>query len=244
KEIKQLDWGDWEGMVDCRRGWRQAAVFEGEGRRVVRDVEPPELRAPDDVLLAVRAAGICGTDVHILAVPPGHPATPGVIMRHEYAADVVATGDRVDHVAPGDRIVVDPSIWCGSCPYCQMGLTNLCDRMTGVGIFRHGGFAPLSVVPARAVYRISSDVASEIAALAGPLAGVLNGIRKLGVIPARSALVLRAGPAGGEAVRRDEARTADPWHVHCPGDVSPGGAAPRGRPARLWPAGDPPRSAA
>src|SRR5438876_722129 len=157
----------------------QAAVFEGEGRLVVRDVEPPELRAPDDVLLAVRAAGICGTDVHILAVPPGHPATPGVIMGHEYTADVVATGDRVDHVAPGDRIVVDPSIWCGSCPYCQMGLTNLCDRMTGIGIFRHGGFAPLSVVPARAVYRISSDVASEIAALAEPLADVLNGSANL-----------------------------------------------------------------
>src|SRR2546422_4671573 len=103
----------------------QAAVFEGEGRLVVRDVEPPELGAPDDVLLAVRAAGICGTDVHILAVPPGHPATPGVIMGHEYAADVAAIGARVDHVAPGDRVVVDPSIWCGSCPYCQMGLTNL-----------------------------------------------------------------------------------------------------------------------
>src|SRR5207247_9104671 len=174
----------------------QAAVFEGEGRLVVRDVEPPELRAPDDVLLAVPAAGICGTDVHILAVPPGHPATPGVIMGHEYTADVVATGDRVDHVAPGDRIVVDPSIWCGSCPYCQMGLTNLCDRMTGIGIFRHGGFAPLRVVPARAVYRISSGVASGIAALAEPGADVLNGIRKLGVAPGESALVLGAGPIG------------------------------------------------
>src|SRR3989475_10582118 len=117
-------------------------------------------------------------------------------MGHEYAADVAAIGARVDHVAPGDRVVVDPSIWCGSCPYCQMGLTNLCDRMTGIGIFRHGGFAPLSVVPARAVYRISSDVASETAALAAPLADVLNGIRKLGVAPGESALVLRAGPIG------------------------------------------------
>ncbi len=174
----------------------QAAVFEGEGRLVVRDVERPELEAADDVLLAVRAAGICGTDVHILAVPPGHPATPGVIMGHEYAADVVAVGSRVDHVAPDDRVVVDPSIWCGSCAYCQMGLTNLCDRMTGVGIFRNGGFASLSVVPARAVYRISPDVPSEIAALAEPLADVLNGVRKLRVVPGESALVLGAGPIG------------------------------------------------
>src|SRR3989475_8894827 len=107
----------------------QAAVFEGEGRLVVRDVEPPELGAPDDVLLAVRAAGICGTDVHILAVPPGHPATPGVIMGHEYAADVAAIGARVDPVAPRDPVVGDPSIWWGGCPSCQEGLTDLVHRM-------------------------------------------------------------------------------------------------------------------
>src|SRR5438093_11905516 len=119
----------------------QAAVVEGEGRLVVRDVEPPELRAPDDVLLAVRAAGICGTDVHILGVPPGHPATPGVIMGHEYTADVVATGDRVDHVAAGDRIVVKPSICCGSCPYCQIGRMNLGCRMSAIAISLHGRLA-------------------------------------------------------------------------------------------------------
>src|SRR5437899_21862 len=85
----------------------QAAVFEGEGRLVVRDVEPPELGAPDDVLLAVRAAGICGTDVHILAVPPGHPATPGVIMGHEYAAEVA--GFRAAQArACGADLIINP----------------------------------------------------------------------------------------------------------------------------------------
>lgn len=173
-----------------------AAVFEGEGRLAVRDVATPEVRAADDVLLAVRAAGICGTDVHILAVPPGHPAAPGVVLGHEYVADVVAVGDRVDHVKPHDRVVVDPSVWCGSCAYCQMGLTNLCDRMTGIGIVRDGGFAPFSVVPARAVYPIAPDVPSEVAALAEPLADVLNGVRKVGVVPGESVLVLGAGPIG------------------------------------------------
>lgn len=174
----------------------QAALFEAEGRLALREVDVPEVQAPDDVLLAVRAAGICGTDVHILAVPPGHPATPGVIMGHEYTADVLAVGDRVDHVQPRDRVVVDPSVWCGSCAYCQMGLTNLCDRMTGIGIFRDGGFAPFSVVPARAVYRIASDVPPEIAALAEPLADVLNGVMKAGILPGESAVVLGAGPIG------------------------------------------------
>lgn len=173
-----------------------AAVFEGEGRLTLEEVDVPQIRAPDDVLLSVRAAGICGTDVHILAVPPGHPATPGVIMGHEYTADVLAVGDRVDHVRPHDRVVVDPSVWCGSCAYCQRGLTNLCDRMTGIGIFENGGFAPFSVVPARAAYRIAPEVPPEIAALAEPLADVLNGVSKLGTVPGESALVLGAGPIG------------------------------------------------
>lgn len=173
-----------------------AAVFEGEGRLTITPRPVPKLEAADDVLLAVRAAGICGTDVHILAVPPGHPATSGVIMGHEYAGEVLQTGPRVEHVAPGDRVVVDPSIWCGSCEYCQRGLTNLCDRMEGVGIFRDGGFAAFSVLPARAVYKISPEVSPEIAALAEPLADVLSGVRKLQPTPGESAVVLGAGPIG------------------------------------------------
>lgn len=173
-----------------------AAVFEGEGRLALREVDVPRVHAPDDVLLSVLAAGICGTDVHILSVPPGHPASRGVILGHEYTAEVVETGGRVEHVRPGDRVVVDPSVWCGSCTYCQMGLTNLCERMVGIGIVRDGGFAAMSVVPARAVYTISPEVRPEIAALAEPLADVLNGIRKLQIIPGESALVLGAGPIG------------------------------------------------
>jgi len=173
-----------------------AAVFAGEGRLTVTPRPVPRVEAPDDILLAVRAVGICGTDVHILAVPPGHPATPGVIMGHEYTAEVVQTGPRVTHVSPGDRVVVDPSIWCGNCAYCQRGLTNLCDRMEGVGIFRDGGFAAFSVLPARAVYKISPTVPPEIAALAEPLADVLSGVRKLRPTPGDAAVVLGAGPIG------------------------------------------------
>jgi 2-desacetyl-2-hydroxyethyl bacteriochlorophyllide A dehydrogenase len=173
-----------------------AAVFEGEGLLSLREVDVPQVRAPDDVLLAVRAVGICGTDVHILSVPPGHPASPGVILGHEYTAEVLQSGERVDHVAPADRVVIDPSVWCGSCAYCQRGLTNLCDRMKGIGIFRDGGLAAFSVVPARATYKIASKVAPEIAALAEPLADVISGVRKLQPTPGESALVLGAGPIG------------------------------------------------
>ncbi len=173
-----------------------AAIFEGEGRLAIKEVEAPQIRAPDDVLMRVQAAGICGTDLHILSIPPAHPATQGVIMGHEYSADVLEIGAHVEHVKPGDRVVVDPSVWCGSCAYCQMGLTNLCDRMIGIGVFQAGGFASFSVVPARAVYRVAPEIPPEVAALAEPLADVLNGLSKLRVLPGESALVLGAGPIG------------------------------------------------
>src|SRR2546425_2537761 len=96
-----------------------AAVFEGEGRLVVREVPVPEVRASDDVLLAVRAAGICGTDVHILAVPPEHPASPGIVLGLENVPAVLACGARVGHARRTDRVVVDPRVWGGSCPSCQ-----------------------------------------------------------------------------------------------------------------------------
>ncbi|MFB6272316.1 MAG: alcohol dehydrogenase catalytic domain-containing protein [Salinibacter sp.] len=75
-----------------------AARFMGEGELLVDDVSVPRLTASDEVLLAVKAVGICGTDLHILEVPPGHPATPGVILGHEYCGEVVDVGSSVTAV--------------------------------------------------------------------------------------------------------------------------------------------------
>ena len=69
-----------------------AVVFHGEGRWGIEKIPQPVLESPDDVLLEVDRAGICGTDLHILETPPGHPATPGSILGHEYVATVAETG--------------------------------------------------------------------------------------------------------------------------------------------------------
>jgi 2-desacetyl-2-hydroxyethyl bacteriochlorophyllide A dehydrogenase len=174
----------------------QAVVFQGEGRWRLEDVEMPEITTSDEVLLKVERASICGTDVHILAVPPGHPATPGSILGHEYVATVVGTGSRVRHLAPGDRVVIDPNITCGFCDYCRMGMTNLCENMTSLGIFRHGGLAEFNVAPATALHRISPSIPLERAMLAEPLACILPAFEKAQFVPGESVAILGAGPIG------------------------------------------------
>jgi 2-desacetyl-2-hydroxyethyl bacteriochlorophyllide A dehydrogenase len=174
----------------------QAVVFRGAGEWRLEDVPRPQIGAGDDVLLRVNRASICGTDIHILAVPPGHPATPGSILGHEYVATVTEIGDGVRNVEAGDRVVIDPNITCGLCEYCRLGLANLCENMTTLGIFRHGGLAEFNLAPAKALHKISKDVAPERATLAEPLSCVLHAFEKSALVPGESVAILGAGPIG------------------------------------------------
>lgn len=174
----------------------RAAVFEGEGRLVIGERQVPASPGPGMALIRVRAASICGTDLHILEVPPGHPATPGVILGHEYAGEVVAVGSGVSHVRPGDHVVVDPNLRCGTCRYCQRGLANFCENFSTLGIFQDGGFAPYNLAPAANLYPIAPHVPWEHAVFAEVLSCVVNGTRKIALHPGETAVVLGAGPAG------------------------------------------------
>ena len=98
----------------------QAIVFHGPGHWALEEFPRPRIQAADDVLLHVDRVSICGTDIHILSDPPGHPATPGSILGHEYVATVTDIGEGVINVQPGDRVVIDPNITCGLCDYCRI----------------------------------------------------------------------------------------------------------------------------
>jgi len=174
----------------------QAVVFHGDGRWGVESTPLPHITSDDDVLLKVERASICGTDVHILATPPGHPATPGSVLGHEYVATVEETGAGVAHLQRGDRVVIDPNITCGLCAYCRLGMTNVCERMTTLGIFRHGGLAEFNLAPAKSLHRISPEVPPERATLAEPLSCVLHAFEKAQLTPGESVVILGAGPIG------------------------------------------------
>ncbi len=174
----------------------RAVVFRGEGEWRIESHPPPQLRTEDEVLLKVERASICGTDLHILSVPPGHPATPGTILGHEYVATVVEVGPGVHHLRPGDRAVVDPNITCGICEYCRLGFSNMCENMTTLGIFQHGGLAEWNVAPAKAVHKISPEVPLDRATLAEPFSCVLHSFEKSAFVPGESVVILGAGPIG------------------------------------------------
>jgi threonine dehydrogenase-like Zn-dependent dehydrogenase len=173
----------------------RAAVFEGNGKVAISDRPEPRVSRPDDVVIRIAANGLCGSDLRALATPPEMVYDKGVIVGHEFSGTVADVGDEVT-IEPGTHVVVHPNIWCQTCWYCRSGHTNLCDRFVHVGSMRDGGAAELCVIPERMVYRVPDDMPLDLAALAEPLACVLNGTRQAAVHPGESVLILGGGPIG------------------------------------------------
>jgi threonine dehydrogenase-like Zn-dependent dehydrogenase len=173
-----------------------AAVFEGDGKLVLRERPIPRIHKPDEALLEVEGCGICGTDLHILEVPPGHPATPGSILGHEYVGRVLEVGPAVLDVRPGDRVVIAPNLACGLCRYCRQGLPNQCQHFTTLGIYLDGGLAKYNVAPEKALFKISDRVPFDEIVFTELLSCVVGGTDKVRLQPGESVVVLGAGPVG------------------------------------------------
>jgi threonine dehydrogenase-like Zn-dependent dehydrogenase len=173
----------------------RAAVYEGEGRLVVKDVADP-VPGPDEVLIEVEACGVCGSDVQIINVPPGHPSTPPVIIGHEFVGWVRAAGAAVRDVRIGARVVCDPDPKCGDCDACRAGRPANCTNIVALGVYRDGALATYVTAPANSIYPIAEHVPAEIAALVEPLACVTNGTNRAAIRPGESAVVFGAGAIG------------------------------------------------
>jgi threonine dehydrogenase-like Zn-dependent dehydrogenase len=173
----------------------QAAVFAGAGRLGIEDRPDPE-PGPGEVLIEVEACGICGSDLAVLDVPPRHPATPGVILGHEFVGRVTALGAGARGVDVGTRVVVDPDPKCGSCGPCRAGRPANCEHIVALGVYRDGALARLVTTPAETCHPIQDDVPATLAALAEPLACVVNGTNRASLRPGESAVVFGAGAIG------------------------------------------------
>lgn len=194
----------------------RAAVFEGEGKLVITEVDVPSIGKPDDVIIEVEVCSICGTDVHIMAVPPGYIAAPNTILGHELSGRVVEIGSGVRTIKVGDRVVVNPNDYCGVCKYCMKNLPNQCENIIPMGIGADGGFAEYVKTSERVVHKIADDLPAEIAAFAEPLACVVNGTQKIRIQPGESVLVIGAGPIGLLFVQMLKAAGASPIIVSEP----------------------------
>lgn len=174
----------------------KAAVFYEKEKLIVEDIPMPEVGA-GKVLIRVHACGICGTDMHIFDGAEGAAPTPsGTALGHEFAGEVVAVGEDVHAVNPGDRVCVDPNQLCGLCEPCLGGVGHYCENMVGIGTTVHGGFAEYVCVPQSQVYRFPDTVPYARAAMTEPVACCLHGIDECNISAGDTVAVIGGGMIG------------------------------------------------
>lgn len=174
----------------------RAARLHGIGDIRIETVPDPAPPGAGEVAVRVLAAGICGSDLHNFWTGQWIarlPVTPG----HEFAGEVTAVGPGVEGFAPGDRVVADSRVACGTCSACRTGQRNLCTSLGYVGEVCEGGFAEAVVLPAAGLLRVDPAVPPEIAALAEPLGVALHVVRRLAAPAGVPVLVAGCGPIGG-----------------------------------------------
>jgi len=172
----------------------QAGVYAGPGRMAVESRPIPRPGA-GEVLVRVRACGICGSDLSALhAQPPFLPH--GLILGHEASGIVQAVGKDVSGYSGGERVVIEPLLSCGTCSYCASGRDSICRSLEILGVHTDGAFAEYVVAPARRLYRIPDEMDYRLASLTEPAAIAVHGLRVGGFRPGARILVLGAGMIG------------------------------------------------
>ena len=170
-------------------------VAPGVGHVALRDIPEPAAGA-GQVKIRVRAAGLCGTDIHIYKNE--FRSWPPVVLGHEVAGEIAAVGDGVTGLAPGMRVTTETYFsYCGVCRSCRAGRVNLCLERRSVGSAVNGGFADFVVVPARNIHRLPDNVDFRAGALTEPLACVVHATLTTPTItPGDVAIIAGPGPIG------------------------------------------------
>ncbi|MCE5249635.1 galactitol-1-phosphate 5-dehydrogenase [bacterium] len=177
----------------------KALVLEEYNRLVYKEIPKPSV-GPGDVLIKVKACGICGSDVHGMDGSTGRRIPP-LIMGHEASGVVEETGKNVKDFTPGDRVTFDSTIYCGVCHFCRQGLINLCDNRRVLGVScreyrQHGAFAEYVAVPEHIVYPLPEGLGFEQAAMVEPLSVAVHAVERTPRSLNDSAVVVGAGMIG------------------------------------------------
>lgn len=142
----------------------------------------PEI-GPDDVLVRVKACGICGSDIHGWDGSSGRRRPP-LIMGHEASGEIARVGPRVTRWKAGDRVTFDSTIYCGECAFCRASQVNLCDNRRVVGVSpleykQHGAFAEYVALPERILYRLPDTLTYTQAAMIEPVSIAIHAVRRV-----------------------------------------------------------------
>jgi threonine dehydrogenase-like Zn-dependent dehydrogenase len=165
----------------------------------LEEVPIPEF-SPYEVLIQVKAVGICGSDLRIYNKTDSGRRRK-YILGHELSGEVIDWGAQVHEFKKGDRVATEICIGCGICRYCKRGLINLCKNLNEVGITMDGGMAQYISVPARNVHLIPETLSFEEATLADPLACSIRGLELARIDPESWVAILGPGPIGLFAIQ-------------------------------------------
>jgi len=162
----------------------------------MQDVPVPEI-GPNDVLIKVRKASICGTDVHIWNWDAWAQKTIKVpmVIGHEFMGEISKLGDEVTGFQVGDRVSGEGHITCGHCRNCRAGKRHLCRNTVGLGVNRQGCFAEYVVLPAFNVFRVPKEIPDEIASFFDPLGNAVHTALSFDLV-GEDVLITGAGPIG------------------------------------------------
>lgn len=184
----------------------KAAIFKGPKKIEYTDVEKPMIK-PHEVLMHVRAVGICGTDLHIYN--GGLKIPKDIIIGHEFAGEVAEVGENIQDLKKGDKITAEHVLSCKVCLYCGQGDPNLCPSSEIFGIDRPGALAEYMAIPREMVFKFPDSLSFEQAALIEPLSIAVYVVRESPFLLDRSVAVLGQGTIGlliGKIARLSGAR--------------------------------------
>ena len=149
---------------------------------------------PDELLIKIANAGICGTDFHLFA---GEAKVDlPVVIGHEFCGIVIEKGSNTDGYTIDDHVVIDPNIYCGKCSYCRNGKINFCENLTALGVNINGGLAEYCIVPSSQVYHLSESLPFSIASFTEPLSCCLRGMDIIKIKQGETVAIIGGGTIG------------------------------------------------
>ncbi|MFC1739129.1 galactitol-1-phosphate 5-dehydrogenase [Planctomycetota bacterium] len=182
----------------------KALILKEYNNLIYEDVPDPQI-GPNEVLIQVKATGICGSDVHGMDGSTGRRVPP-IIMGHEASGVIAEVGDNVDKWKKGNRVTFDSTISCGICSFCRAGQINLCDDRRVLGVScedyrQNGTFAEYVAVPQHIVYQLPDGLGFEQAALVEPLSVAVHATERTPISLNDTAVVVGSGMVGLLAVQ-------------------------------------------
>ncbi|MBB6448081.1 L-gulonate 5-dehydrogenase [Geomicrobium halophilum] len=173
----------------------QAIEVSKPGKLDIIMKDMPKVSRPDDVLVRVKAVGVCGSDMHIYHGSNPFTVYPRVIG-HEVSGEVAAIGNQVSTLKPGDRVALEPISYCGECYACRQGRQNVCVNLEVYGVHRDGGMREFMVAPADNWHKVNENISFEAASLTEPMTIGAQATMRGNVQEGDTVLIMGAGPTG------------------------------------------------